>query len=291
MFGGLAEQINDISSIRLQNSNSTLIFNKQENGLWQLEGYPHYLVYQNRIRSFLSALLEAAYYEKKASGLENLPAFGLTPIENGNSSAVQVTLSDNRKNRLLQFDVGKYDLDLGRGSRGAYIRFDNSFQVWLAQIDLIDLSLDPLAWTYSTLWNLQFGRVSEINGSTDPDALADIVKELLNIHFAGTAAVPAEHTQPPAEEKDSRPADSEPENAEKPIRRLDIRAEGGLHITIRFYQDKSGYLAVYQFNNISSSKLLQNFAAYAKDVAYQISAEDMNRLARSYHFRLTDTNR
>ena len=271
LFDGLAQKINQVGAIRLQNGKQTLIFKREADNLWKLEGYPHYLVYQNRIRSFLSALLEASFYEKKASGLENLPSFGLTPIENGDSDAVQVTLSDSRGNRLLRFDIGKYDLDLGRGSRGAYIRFDDSFQVWLAQIDLIDLSLDPMTWTYSTLWNLQFGRVSEINGATDPDTVADTVKELLNIRFAGTAPVPS------LSEETSAPACA-----------LAISAENNVQIRINFYPSEKDYLAVYQFTNISSSKLLQNFADYATDTAYKISAEDMKKLAHSCTAAITD---
>lgn len=257
LFAGLADKINDVSTIRLRSHNRSLVFNKGADGLWQLEGFPHYLVYQNRIRSFLSALLEAAYYEKKASGLESLAAFGLTPVENENSTAVEVTLSDGKKQNLLRFDIGRYDLDLGRGSRGAYIRLDGSFQVWLAQADLIDLSLDPLTWTYSSLWNLQFGRIAEINGNTDPDAVADVVKELLNIRFQNAFPAP---------------------KAEETPYVLDIKAEDNLHIIIRIYHIEDKYLAVYDFVNISSSKLLQNFASYAKGIAYEISADAMEKL-------------
>lgn len=257
LFKNLAEQINQVQTITLQNHNHKLVFTKEANGLWQLKGYPHYLVYQNRIRSFLSALLEATYYEKKTAGLKNLQAFGLAPIENETSTAVQVRLTDHNATDILNFNIGYYDLDLGRGSRGAYIRFDNSFQVWLAQADFIDLSLDPLTWTYSSLWNLQFGRLVAVNENTDPEFIANTAKELLNIHFQEALSVPA--------------------NAE-PAYTLKLAAENKLNITLHFYAQDNAYLVVYDFVDISSSKLLQNFAACAKGMAYKISAADMEKL-------------
>ncbi len=257
LFDNLSAEINNISTITLRGSRQKLVFYKDADGLWQLEGWPHFLVYQNRIRSFLSTLIEAAYYEKKAAGLESLPAFGLTPIENEGSPAVQIILRDNKAKEIINFNVGSYDLDLGRGSRGADIRVNDSFQVWLAQADFIDLSLDPLTWTYSTLWNLQFGRIAKLNGSTDADIIADNAKEMLNIHFQ--KAVPAPKNQEPAYA-------------------LEIEAEGGLDIALRFYAAGKNYLVVYDFVDISSSNLLQNFATCAKGIAYEISAADMEKL-------------
>ena len=262
----LAKQINNVSTIRLQSHNRTLIFHKNAEN-WELEGYPHYLVYQNRIRSFLSALLEATYYEKKASGIENLASFGLTPIENPDSSAVNVILSGSKNKVFANLNIGSYDLDLGRGTRGAYIRFADSFQVWLAAADLIDLSLAPQNWTYSTLWNLQFGRIAAINQNSDVDYIANLTKELLNIHFIG--ALPATDL------------------TTEPFHTLEINAEHDAKLTIRFYRDKENYLAVYQFMNISSSSLLQNFAAYAKGIAYKISAADMEKIIHAEPQRTT----
>ena len=257
LFETLPQKINDISIIELQNHNQTLSFNKDLNGQWILQNFPHHLVYQNRIRSFLSALLEATYYEKKAGGLETLSKFNLSPIEDKNSKAIKVTLKDTKGQKLLQFNVGKYDLDLGRGSRGAYIRFADSFQVWLAQIDLIDLSLDANNWTFSTLWNLQFGRIAKINGDSNPDTIADIAKELLNIHFIkATTSLPQTEAQ----------------------YTLNIEAEHDANVIISFYPLEENWLVRYEFTQKSTSDLLQNFAACVKDIAYEISATDMEKL-------------
>lgn len=257
VFPNLPQQINSIDRLTLQDRDHTLIFSKNPQGLWTLEGSPHYLVYQNRIRSFLSALLEAVYYEKKASGIEYLAAFGLLPTENRDSTAIRVSL-DHGSNPLLEFDIGQYDLDLGRGSRGAYIRFPNSFQVWQIAADFIDLSLQKDSWTYSSLWNLQFGRIAGINQHTDVDTIAEITKNLLNIYFQ--TAIPF------TPQTDSR------------LLSLNIIGQDDLNIIINFYHSEGKYLAVYDFVNISSSSLLQNFAAYAKGIAYEISNQDMEKL-------------
>ena len=257
LFENLSKEINDISVIELKSHNQALIFSKDSNGLWQLKDYSHYLVYQKRIRSFLSALLEATYYEKKAGGLEKLANFDLTPIEDKNSKAVEVILQDSKGKDILRFNIGKYDLDLGRGSRGAYIRFTESFQVWLAQMDLIDLSLDANDWTFSTLWNLQFGRIAEINGDSNPDTIADIAKELLNIHFIkATTALPQTEAQ----------------------YTLNIKAEHDANVIISFYPLEKNWLVRYEFIKKSTSELLQNFAVCVKDIAYEISATDMEKL-------------
>ncbi len=257
LFEKLPKQVNNISVIELKNHDTTLLFNKDSTGQWILQNFPHHLVYQNRIRSFLSALLEATYYEKKAGGLEKLAHFSLSPIEDKNSQAVEITLRDAQGTNILKFYVGKYDLDLGRGSRGAYIRFADSFQVWLAQMDLIDLSLNANDWTFSTLWNLQFGRIAEINGDSTPDTIANIAKELLNIHFIkAITALPSTEAQ----------------------YALDIKAEHDANVVISFYPLEENWLVRYKFTKKSSSDLLQNFAAYVKDIAYEISATDMEKL-------------
>ncbi len=256
LFPNLPEQINNVSQIELKSSRQTLIFDKDADGRWQLKNAPHFEVYQNRIRSFLSALMEATYYEKKASGIENLSAFGLTPVETAGSPAVQVTLS-GAEGEILRFNIGKYDMELGRGSRGAYIRFDNSFQVWLVQADFIDLSLNPLVWTYSTVWNLQFGRLISVNDHKDADRLAELVKEMLNIYFAA-----ADSSQP----------------AGKPFLSLNLQAENNVSARLDFYRHNDKYLLSYHFDNVGDSAALQDFAAASKGVCYEISAADMEKI-------------
>ena len=256
VFADLPKQLNDIKNIKLQTHSETLEFYVDGNGEWKLKGAENYLVYQNRIRNLLSVLLSAEYYEKKTEGIEKLSSFGLLPIENKGSSAVQITLSDGKKN-VLQINVGKYDIDLGRGSRGAYVRLNNSFQVWLVRADFVDLGLDKQNWTYSSLWNLQFGRIKSINGSNNVDDLADLMKDLLNIHFIGAKDI-----------------------LKNPylLLSLSIDGENNSQVKVDFYESGDSYYAKYVFAEISDSDLLQDFAVYAKDIFYEISAKDWEKI-------------
>ncbi len=262
LFVNLENKINSVIQIELKKHNLSLSFYKDD-GVWKLKNYPNYLVYQNRIRSFLSALIEATYYEAKASGLETLPAFGLTPIEEEKSPATEIILQNDKGEKIINFFVGKYDLDLGRGSRGAYIRMANKFQVWLAEIDLIDLDINPQNWTYSTLWNLQFGRLISINNNKNTNYVANWAKYLLNTHLL-----------------------SPQNNIDNPqlLLAINVKAENNIELNISFYKAKQKYYAAYNFVNTGKEDLLQKFATYANGIFYEISSSDMERLENANKF-------
>lgn len=255
-FSALPQQINNIQTITLKGYQKELKF-VRENGIWKLKGYPHQPVYQERIRSFLSALLEARYYEKKSDKIEHLGKFNLTPIQAENSQAVRVELYNEKDKLVTSFDVGKYDIDLGRGSKGAYIKFDNLFQVWLVEIDLIDLSLTPENWTYSSLWNLRYGRFISVNGKHDVDMLADIAKTLLNAYFTETTI-----------------SLSSP----KFLGSLKIESEGNNQTQINFYQNENKYYLQYTFTSPITENSLKNFSEYARGIFYEISSADWEKI-------------
>ena len=60
----LAEQINQIDRIVIKNHEAEIKLYKQE-GVWRLDNPADVPVYQARVRSFLSALLEARFFEKE----------------------------------------------------------------------------------------------------------------------------------------------------------------------------------------------------------------------------------
>ncbi|MBE6445103.1 MAG: DUF4340 domain-containing protein [Alphaproteobacteria bacterium] len=254
LFVDLANKVNLIDKISIKNAKHELMFYKDTSGEWKLKGYEHFLVYQNRIRNFINILLDAKYYEKKSSNIDNLTNFGLSPIDDPNSKATQIELLTYSDKKLVSFNVGNYDIDLGRGAKGAYVRFNNSFQVWLAQIDLVDLNLNPQNWTYSTLWNLQWGRLVEVNKVKNVDTLANIAKELLNTHLNEIS--------------------SAPDNLD-PTFSLHIVSEGNNKISIIFYQVGNDYWAEYKFEDITKSDLLQNFSNYANGIFYKISPQSI----------------
>ena len=256
VFKDLKNKINDIHQVIIQNNQASLDFYLKD-GEWQLKGYEDFPVYQERVRSFLSALLEAVYYEKKSDRGEDLNKFGLAPQEVPNSQNIRIELKSADGKNLTAFNVGKYDQDIGRGAKAAYIKFDDKFQVWLIAADFIDLEPTWQNWTYSTLWNLRFGRLAAVNKDTDTDKLANLARVLLN-----TYALSAQT----------------PDTSAQEILTLNLEAEGNNQITLHFYQKDSHFFAAYDFGEKINGKHLQTFADSAKNKFFAIKAEDMEKI-------------
>lgn len=256
VFPDLPQQINQVENITLSGQDRQLHF-KLSDGIWLLEEAPDFIVYQDRMRSFMSALLEAAFYEKKSARLENHAKFGLMPVNDPGSPAVRVELANDAGKNLAAFEIGNYDIDLGRGAKGAYIKFDDRFQVWLVGMDLIDLSLDPADWTFSTAWNLRFGRLAAINQNRDSDTLAAFAAKLLNTKLLSRTPAPS---------------------GAHLLRSLTLEAEGNNSITLKLWQNNGKYYLSYEFLNNPGEKNLQNFAEKSKSSFYEISASDMEKL-------------
>lgn len=256
VFGSLREKINDVSKITFQNNNASLEFYLND-GLWKLRGHETFPVYQERIRSFLSALLEAVYYEKKSDRGEDLEKFGLAPLGVADSPNIRIELKNADGQNLTAFNVGRYDLDIGRGAKAAYIKFDNRFQVWLIAADFIDLEPTWQNWTYSSLWNLRFGRLAAVDGKTDTDLLADLARTMLNTYFI-----------------DSIPQSKQ---AEKAFAFL-LNVENNNKLTVSFYKLKNKYYVAYDFIGTINGKHLQTFADSTKNKFFEITAEDMEKI-------------
>ncbi len=269
-FANLSKQINQVEKISLKSNQTTLEFYKDGNE-WKLKSHPKLYVMQDRMRSFLSALLEARYYEKKSDKAQNLSAFGLSPISIKGSPNIEVELKDAKNKIIENFEVGKFDIDIGRGTKGAYIKFDNKFQVWLVAIELIDLSTDYKEWTLSRIWDLRFGRFLSCNHQTNIDSLAQLVKTLLN-----TQIISEESLLPTTE----------------PDFSLDIQSEGNEKFKINFANKEEKYYIYYQFLKLPKNPILDAFAKYMDNNQYQISKADYMKIKEIYeqHFTTTKQN-
>lgn len=266
-FPNLADEINQVEKITLTSHNKSLHFYK-ENNLWKLETAPHLLVLQDRMRSFLSALLEARYYEKKSNKAENLSKFGLQPVTAQDSPNIRVELQNASGQSLSSFEVGKYDIEIGRGTRAAYLKFDNQFQVWLVAVELIDLSTNPQEWTFSRLWDLRFGRFLSFNHTTNVDKLADLAKYLLNSEIINV--VP------------------QIENPKK-IFVIDLLVEGNEKIKLSFWEKESKYFVTYDFAAVPQNPDLQNFAKYMTGNFYEISKTALEKIKNVIEAPLSDS--
>lgn len=266
LFPNLAEKINNVEKVSLQSYGKELVFYKQGNE-WKLEGEPHLMVMQDRMRSFLSALIEARYYEKKSDKAENLSHFGLQPISIKGSPNIRVELKDNKNQNILSFEVGKYDIEIGRGTRAAYVKFDNKFQVWLAAIELIDLSTNAREWTLSRLWDLRFGRLLSCSGNTDIDTLANLAKYLLNTQIISST-----------------------DNLDNPehLFTLKLQVEGNEKIDLSFWQKENKYYVSYKFITFPKETNLNLFASYMQGNFYEIKQENMEQIRYVYEEKISD---
>ena len=254
-FPELIQNINNVERITLSGYQKELKFYK-ENGVWKLQdqGLP---VLQDRVRSFLSAMLEAVYFEKKSGQAQYLNRFGLQPTDQPDAPGVWVKLQDNKGKTIEHFEVGHYDIEIGRGTRAAYIRFAKQFQVWQIAADFIDLSLRPQDWTYSTLWNLRLGRFISFNGNTDIYAVADLARRMLNTEILSIS------TKQPGT---------------KPMFSFSLLVEGENEIKVSAWQNQNRYYISYDFKHIPNENRLQLFEKYTKSKFYEISAIDMEKL-------------
>lgn len=262
VFAELPKHINDVNEITIKNQNAQLTF-YLENGIWKLKGNEDFLVYQERIRSFLSALMEASYYEKKSNKAEYLSKFGLQPQETADSPNTRIELKDSRGKTLTAFEVGKYDIDIGRGAKAAYIKFDNQFQVWLIAADFIDLKPIWQNWTYSSLWNLRFGRLAAVNGNHNPDYVANYAKILLNTYFTGAKTLLSNPVK---------------------VTEISLEAEDNNKVVITFYKAQNHYYAAYKFKGEIGGIHLQNYAAGTKDKFFEINSNAMEKIKDAERF-------
>ena len=250
VFADLTQNLDAIDHISFSSGGRKLDFYLRD-GEWIMDGFPCLAVYQERIRRFLATTAEMTYYERKSDRLENLAAFGLKPSDNGDSEGIKVVLS-GKDGTLAEFLLGKYDIDIGRGSRAAYIRFDNSFQVWMVRADLIDVSLQPQNWSYGSLWNLRFGRLKGFDENTNLNRTAILVKELLNTVF----------------EEQSR------ENPQgKEVMRLKLYTEDDIEAEIDFIEKDAKIYAHYRFGDSITQPHLQKFTRVADKCYYQIEQD------------------
>ena len=255
VFEGLTAKLSEITRVSLSSQGKELNFYLND-GEWQLDGQPCMAVYQERIRRFLTTIGEMTYYEKKSDKLENLGAFGLKPLTKDESEGIKVTLTGKDGN-LAEFYLGKYDIDVGRGSRAAYIRFKNEFQVWMVKADFIDVSLKEQNWTYGSLWNLRFGRLKGFNRNTNLNRTAVLVKELLNSEFIEAF---------------------EGEPAGKKLQELILHAEDGVESTVEFFESDGNIYVRTKFSDVAENPYVGYFAKTADKCYYQIAKDHFEEI-------------
>lgn len=254
-FPAVMQKINDIDKISLKSNKKELTFEKQD-GLWKLKEMPDLPVYQERIRRLITTVAQATFFAKKSNRAENLYAFNLLPLEDENSDVIVVTFN-NGDEIIQQFDLGDIDIDIGRGAKSAYMRFDDQFQVWQIKADFVDMNLDWHAWTYSNLWDLRYGRIYDRTHDTKrEDILTYLMKLMLNTEFMEITDIP-----------------QIPET-----NRIKLSVEDGNNVEIKFYRDADKSYAVYEFDKLNQNPHLKLIAEYLSGKAAVINNEKMEKI-------------
>ncbi len=255
VFEDLNEKLSSINKVVLSKQDKTLSFERVD-GEWILNGEPCLAVYQERIRRLLTAVEQMTYYEKKSNRIENLGAFGLKTSNSSEGEGIKVQLFAD-EDTAAEFYLGKYDIDIGRGGRGAYIRFKNEFQVWMVRADFIDMTLNESAWSYGSLWNLRFGRLRGFNANTNLNRTLVMTKDLLGAEFEGQY-------------------DKKPDGAK--VLSLKIFAEDEVSADIEFFKQNENIYA--HFNHIESSdnEHLQRFGKVAEKCYYKINTKQFEEI-------------
>ena len=264
LFPNLSAEINDVDRVIVKNHDSELKFFKQ-GGIWQLENPADLPVYQDRVRRLLSALINARFFEKKSNDARNLAYFGLNPIEDKNSQNIYIELQNDKGHKIVSLNVGKYDMDIGRGEKAAYVKFADRFQVWLASVDFMDIEPNWLNWTYSTLWNLRFGRMMSYNDVYEADRITMLMKALLNTHLLQQIF--------------------EPIDDEKPILTLKLQGEGNSKVLLDFYHIDDNYLVSYDIISDGGNSYLKMFAEFVNHKTFVISDDDMEKINHVLNLR------
>lgn len=255
VFPEIEKNINSIERIVLQSHDKKLTF-ERSGSLWVLKEKPDYPVYQERIRRLLTTLSQATFFEKKTNKAEHLGVFGLTPVNDNASRAVQIELYGN--DRLIQsFELGDIDIDAGRGARAAFIKFDNQFQVWEIIADFVDMDIDWRKWTYSNLWDLRFGRLYSPDNSEDSEnRLLLLMKYLLNTKIVGISA----------------------EKMPEPQKKLNLFIEEGNYATMSFYRKNEKSYVEFEFDKNNGNAHLKLFAGYFDGKTVEIDNSSMEKI-------------
>ncbi|MFI3241391.1 MAG: Gldg family protein [Alphaproteobacteria bacterium] len=219
--------ITNVDKIIIEKDNKTIELYKLDNK-WQIKSKEGFMVYNKRIDNLLTAISFSTYYEQKSQKIENLQYFGLNNEERYN---IQLF---NQESNIANFYIGKYDINLGRGARGAYYRNKDNYDVWLIKTDLIDINPNWQEFSYSTLWNLRFGKAIGYE--------AEDIKNMINTPLLSA------HKQITKKQKEFN---------------LDIKTDEK-PVNIGFYKSDSKYFIKYNFNDIYYEISKENFEKLKK---------------------------
>lgn len=258
-FPKVLDNINNINRISLKTNKRALDFNLKD-GIWVLEQHQDIPVYQERIRRLLSTIADARFFARKSNKGENLAQFHLSPIEDKNSKVMEIELFSN-SDLIQKFELGDINIDLGRGAKSAYIKFENQFQVWQISADFVDMSLDWKKWTYANLWDLRYGRFSSADKIKSQEKLLYLLKYLLNTTIDDIS--------------DEIPT-------VEPLLTSKFNIEDGNYVVFSLYKENDKAFVVFDFDKNNQNKHLQLVSSYLNKKALRIDVEKAEKIIEQF---------
>lgn len=142
VFDGLAEQAQQLTRIRLENSTGVLFEAVREQAQWSathVQAVARYPVNEQRLAGFVTDVVNAKQLERKTSKAENYARLGLRNVTDKDSEGVLLTLEGT---------AGQWQLVIGNrasSGQGMYIRKPDEQQAWLMDKSP-ELPMDEFDW-------------------------------------------------------------------------------------------------------------------------------------------------
>jgi Domain of unknown function (DUF4340) len=137
LFPELASKLDDVARVRLRHGDTTITLDRTAKG-WAVHESDDYPAHSNAVQELLYALSEARRVEPKTREEKKFAKLEVDDPTKPNSKAKRVDVLDKSGHSLASLILGKENLLLQAiGEGGAYVRFPDQKQTWLASGNLV----------------------------------------------------------------------------------------------------------------------------------------------------------
>ncbi len=166
LFPELIDQVNEISTIRINKDSSTFQINFID-GEWILPKLAYYPISEDKIKQLIIGIAELEILEARTDNPDLLHALGLD-VNKGQESGTEIILLDNNNSEIASLIVG-IDGKAATAKQTRYVRKPESNQSWLAwnNFDVLDV---PVKWIDDSIisvprWRVQNVKINHVSGS------------------------------------------------------------------------------------------------------------------------------
>ena len=159
VFPGLKANLDKVQEVKFSSVDKTTTIEHTDNR-WTIVQKDGYDAAFSRLSSFLGALADARYVERKTSRPDNFGLLGLEGIDNDSSKATNVSIK-------LQ-DGTEYNLLIGKkseGQKGSFVRKPDVEQAWLVS-ELADVSSEPGTWIDPVVFSIDADQVDSVTDTS-----------------------------------------------------------------------------------------------------------------------------